>query len=249
MDARVIKSREKYKGKVLKNNDGLVFEVVEYNGSEDVTIKFKKSGTVVKTTLNSFSKGSVKDRNSPKVFGIGFIGYGVFNASDHKKCYSVWTDMLRRCYRKGKKFSSYSDVSVCDEWHSFQVFAGWCYKTEGFNLVDEAGVFFSLDKDLFGDKEYSPHLCCFLPMKLNNAVKCLGRNATPNVREVNGRYTPRYYVDSKEVRIKSFANKKEAEQAWTSFIVDKAETLILQYEDVLSERVILRFKELLGEMS
>jgi len=73
--------------------------------------------------------------------------------------------MLQRCYDSDYylRCPTYKDVTVCIDWHDFQVFGDWYdeqYKEDGWRL----------DKDLLGvDEEiYSPETCVFIPKELNN---------------------------------------------------------------------------------
>ena len=75
--------------------------------------------------------------------------------------------MIRRCYSKGIQYTttSYSNCTVCEEWHNFQNFAEW-YNNNIWN--DE---FCFLDKDILikGNKLYSPNTCIFV----DNRINCL----------------------------------------------------------------------------
>ena len=76
----------------------------------------------------------------------------------------AWAGMLRRAY--DPKFHAvkptYSDVTVCKEWHSFRAFRAWWIENyrEGWHL----------DKDLLaaGNREYGPDACIYIPGWLNN---------------------------------------------------------------------------------
>ena len=77
--------------------------------------------------------------------------------------YRAWSGMLKRAYdpKLHAAFPTYSDVTVCAEWHSFSAFRNWWLNNyrEGF----------SLDKDLLsvGNREYSPDACIYVPQSLN----------------------------------------------------------------------------------
>ena len=78
--------------------------------------------------------------------------------------YIAWFSMLRRAYSKEtqSRQPTYSDVTVCEEWHSFRAFRVWWLA----NHRDG----FSLDKDLLvvGNREYSPDACIYIPGWLNS---------------------------------------------------------------------------------
>lgn len=79
--------------------------------------------------------------------------------------YTVWNNMLARCYdeRVTNNHPSYSDVKVDERWHLFSNFKQWWFD----NYVDG----WHLDKDILSDdngKVYGPDTCCFIPKVLNN---------------------------------------------------------------------------------
>jgi hypothetical protein len=72
--------------------------------------------------------------------------------------YQKWVNMLDRAY--GAERQAYENVSVCQEWVSFNSFKSWM------QLQDWEGK--ELDKDLLGDKtSYSPETCTFVSKKIN----------------------------------------------------------------------------------
>ena len=77
--------------------------------------------------------------------------------------YRSWFNMMRRAYNRKyhAEHPTYSDVTVCKDWHSFSAFRNWWLNNyrEGF----------SLDKDLLavGNREYSPGACIYIPQWLN----------------------------------------------------------------------------------
>lgn len=109
-------------------------------------------------------------------FGINDVDYQVTrwatSTSGNKICewrcpyYSTWRRMIERCYSKAKsrKYDSYQNCVVCDEWRSFKAFRSWMERQEWKGN--------SLDKDILvkGNKTYSPEFCVFVPMALNNFI-------------------------------------------------------------------------------
>ena len=77
--------------------------------------------------------------------------------------YMAWFGMMRRAYDQKfhERQPTYSDVTVCKEWHSFSAFRAWWLNNyrEGF----------SLDKDLLviSNREYTPDVCIYIPQSLN----------------------------------------------------------------------------------
>lgn len=75
--------------------------------------------------------------------------------------YRVWKGMMDRAYLASKNRSSYMNVTVCDEWHSFMRFREWMSTKEWVGL--------ELDKDLLveGNTVYSPDRCLFVTTGVN----------------------------------------------------------------------------------
>lgn len=81
--------------------------------------------------------------------------------------WASWISMLERCYSEAlqKKFPTYKDCYVCDEWLLFSNFRLWMEQHEWQNR--------SLDKDLlvYGNKVYSPDTCMFIPQQINLLIQ------------------------------------------------------------------------------
>lgn len=148
-----------------------------------------------------------KPRVIKKIFGVGI------NDSDHtlrpvingkqsaNPAYRGWYDMLVRsyCVKYHAKRPTYKDVTVCDEWLKFTVFAEW-YEL---NWVDG----YDLDKDIKkpGNKIYSPDTCLFIPRCLNNLfTDCHGSRGQYPLGVSFDRYHNKF---SAEIRIDGKANR------------------------------------------
>lgn len=77
--------------------------------------------------------------------------------------YESWRMMIKRAYnaRYHDKQPTYTDVTVCDEWHSFMKFRKWWLENYREGL--------QIDKDLLvvGNLEYCPDTCVYVPSWLN----------------------------------------------------------------------------------
>lgn len=82
------------------------------------------------------------------------------------KTYSVWTQMIDRCYssKRQEKQPTYVGCTVCEEWKYFSNFKKWFDE----NYIEG----FQLDKDILveGNKIYSPNTCVFVPPQINNLL-------------------------------------------------------------------------------
>lgn len=130
---------------------------------------FLDTGSLVIALGHHIKAGNVKDYSKPSVYGIGFLGVGKYLASykgKPTKEYNTWVHMLGRVYGNTDG-NSYSDVSVCKEWHNFQTFCEDIPNIQGY-LGWKTGHY-QLDKDIKGLKEYSPRGCMFIPKGANTS--------------------------------------------------------------------------------
>lgn len=160
--------------KVYKSKSCGDFMITKYISCSLVKVRFLSTGYETTTQSSNIRSGSVKDRFHPTVFGVGFLGRGKNKASNKgvtTKAYRVWQSMLGRCYDRSiqLKHPTYTECSVCDEWHNFQTFADW--------FCENSVIDFHLDKDIKnkGNKIYSPSNCMFVTRKENN-IKARAKN-------------------------------------------------------------------------
>lgn len=161
-------------GDNFTNNAGLTATVIKYLNAKEIIIRFDKSQSITSAQSSGLKRGQFKDKLSATVSGVGIKGEvathsnGIPNLS-----YVVWKDMLKRCYatneKTRQKHNSYDDVTVCDSWLFYPNFKAWFDN----NYVEG----FQLDKDIYqyGNKQYSPSSCVFVPSYINCLV--LGVNS------------------------------------------------------------------------
>lgn len=166
------------------------FEVIKRDAPNKATVRFIKTGYEVETFIESVKSGNIKDPYFPQVLGIGYLGIGEFiskvgsssNGFNSLPEYNAWINMLQRCYYDKYETRvigciAYNSVTVCDEWHNFQVFAEW-YTKKRKPLDDAALIKPSLDKDILSVTKqaiiYSPYTCCVIPKEINAML--IGRN-------------------------------------------------------------------------
>lgn len=158
-----------YVGYIGLSNSGLKYEIVRYQNSKKITIRFIESGYETNTSCARIIDGAIKDLLSPSVCGIGFIGVGIHSKKSNPSAYAKWKDMLTRCYSESyqSRQRTYIGCSVCDEWHNFQIFAEWF----GVESASVDGHDLQLDKDMkvSGNKIYGPMFCCLVSHKVNSA--------------------------------------------------------------------------------
>ena len=151
--------------KVYKSKHSGEYKIVEVENAHNIWIEFLSTGTVKKVEHSSLHSNTVKDYEYPSVQGVGIVGED--EAKKPKgRAYSVWSDMLLRCYDPtSKSYFMYGGrgVTVCDDWLRYGNFKKW---------FDEKYIQgFELDKDLLPEGlglQYSPENCIFLPKKVNS---------------------------------------------------------------------------------
>ena len=158
-------------GKVCKSLNSGGFKILKYNNATNVEIQFLKTEYETVARLGHIKSGSVKDPYSPSVYGVGITGvkYPITINCVHTKEYDLWYSMLRRCYSDTlkKRYPTYEDCEVSENFKSYEYFYEWCQKQIGFSMDG-----FELDKDLLlkGNKFYSENTCIFIPSEINSLL-------------------------------------------------------------------------------
>lgn len=199
-------------GEKHTTNSGEEIEIIEFFSRLNCTVRFN-SGEIVKNIFyQNIKQGSVKGKLTPSFCGIGFIGIGSYKPKENSKftkAYVTWGSVLRRCYsiKYQKTKPTYKDITVCKEWHNFQVFAEWFkgnYKEE-----------FHLDKDILvkSNKVYSPETCCFVPLEINSIIlrSSKSRGKCPiSVYKSGNRYASHFNKDGILINLGTFDTPEEA---------------------------------------
>ena len=155
------------------------FKVLKVNNSKDVEVEFLTTKFKTRARFDSIRSGSIKDKLSKAVHGVGYIGIGEFKTSingSNNQAYKTWQRMLGRCYDPNYINSScYDGCSVHVDWHNFQSFAKWFYD----NYPEDKGSEYHLDKDCIieGNKVYSDKACSFVTLK-ENVIKARAKSYT-----------------------------------------------------------------------
>lgn len=149
--------------------------ITKYINHKEVYVKFLDTGYETKAYLGNIKKGIVRDRSVPSILGVGIVGDEVTKVNGSRlKEYNLWQALLSRCYcdKFHVKCPTYKDCSVSDNFKYYPYFKEWCNNQIGFNVLDDKGNHFELDKDLLikGNKVYSEDTCCFIPREINVAL-------------------------------------------------------------------------------
>ena len=164
-----------FEGSVFKTKLYGDLIITKYINHKEVYVKFLETGYETKAYFGNIKKGIVRDRSVPSVIGVGIVGDEVTKVNGNfLKEYNLWQALLRRCYcdKFHVKCPTYKDCSVSDNFKYYPYFKEWCNNQIGFNVLDDKGNRFELDKDLLikGNKAYSEDTCCFIPREINVAL-------------------------------------------------------------------------------
>mgnify|MGYP003451202664 FL=1 len=164
-----------FEGSVFKTKLYGDLIITKYINHKEVYVKFLDTGYETKAYFGNIKKGIVRDRSVPSILGVGIIGDEVTKVNGNRlKEYNLWQGLLERCYcdKFHVKCPTYKDCSVSDNFKYYPYFKEWCNNQIGFNVLDDKGNHFELDKDLLikGNKAYSEDTCCFIPREINVAL-------------------------------------------------------------------------------
>lgn len=158
-------------GKIFKTNEGCKVEIIQNLKYPYKRIKFLDDyGYECNVRYDHISDGYINNPFHKSLYNIGYMGSGNYNSRTNNRIYSIWSNMIYRCYNEisFKKCPTYKTITVDEEWHNFQNFAEWYEENFPKNIK---GIKFHLDKDLlqYGieNKIYSSETCIFLPQKIN----------------------------------------------------------------------------------
>jgi hypothetical protein len=160
-------------GEKFITNEGYEVEIIEYFGWDNCTIKFSEDLILYEIQYHNLKIGNVRNPFHKSLHKTGYMGVGRHKSKityKTTKTYSTWNGMIARGYYKKykEKHHTYQDVTVCEEWHNFQVFAKW-FEENWKPCMDNT---WNLDKDILikGNKIYSPETCCFVPQEINKLL-------------------------------------------------------------------------------
>ena len=159
-------------GEERLNNFGSKMNIIKYRSNRSIDVYFPEYNWIAKNRqYDAFKIGTISCPYEKRHYNIGYIGEGEYKPTINKKpskIYTIWHDMLGRCYdeKHRHKYKTYSNITVCDEWLNFQNFAKWFDE----NYYEVEGEEMCLDKDILikDNKVYSPDTCIFVPERINN---------------------------------------------------------------------------------
>ena len=133
------------------------------------------------------------------------------------KYYTVWENMLKRCYSKKvlESYPTYIGTSICSEWLYATAFKKWMEKQDWHGKC--------LDKDIIvpGSKLYSPDTCAFVLASTNSFV--IARDASRGEYPIGVhlyKHTGKYCAQcgnpftGKQEYLGLFSTPEEAHEVW-----------------------------------
>lgn len=192
-----------------------------------------------------FKNGTLKCLYEKRVFNIGYLGEGRYNASINGKCtkyYDIWHRMLQRCYdpKYIEKRPTYKGCKVDDSWLNFQVFAEW---VDG-NYYEVEGQRMALDKDILckGNKIYSPDNCVFVPTRINSLFikRDNDRGDLPigvTYNKLNKKYNTSCHMNGKQKHLGYYSTPNEAFQVYKNFKEDYIKKVAEEYKSKIPTRL------------
>ena len=184
--------------------------------------------------------------NKKLVMGVGITDIYA-GGIKRDKAYSLWKDILRRCYSDNRMLShkSYENCEISEDWKTYSNFKRDVEEMIGFDVKG-----YQIDKDLLDDGSlYSKNTVCFLPNKLNMfLVKHKERRGNLPIGvslSRSNKYPFRARCNSitgNDIEIGRFSKPEEAFEAYRVCRLSILSDLIEMYSDCLDPRAISKFK-------
>lgn len=158
-------------GEQFETKTSGVVEIVEYRSSTDLDVKFLDDGSIAKNLKYAgLKRGTVRNHNIKRVYGVGYMGFGKYSFGSHKRLYKMWSKMFERSYCEiyHKTRPTYKGCSVDEKWHSFQDFVEWVKENYYEHFLNSTETLI-IDKDIKvkGNKVYSPDNTFLVDNRIN----------------------------------------------------------------------------------
>lgn len=154
--------------------------------------------------------------------------------------YTVWSNMLGRCYVENSRFKAYSTKYVCNEWLTFSNFKSWMEKQDW-----EGNV---LDKDLLfdGNDVYSEKTCLFIPVAVNNFLvsrASVRGNHLMGVRISYDRFKSYSRENGKQVHLGCYSSEIDAHIAYLKHKLILTKDLMTKYSSPKLQEGLSRVRD------
>lgn len=163
-------------GSIYNSNSYGAVEILDCNESKRFYLtKFILTGTEKIFREDQILSGSIRDPYAAKVCGVGKTGNVKTKGKNHV-FYSIWHDMINRCYcPNDKRAIAYENVLVDDRWLTFENFLQDVSSIEGYDEEAIRNGKLVLDKDIkqrrLTNKLYSKDTCCWVAKSINAPIQ------------------------------------------------------------------------------
>lgn len=235
-------------GEEVKTVCGKTCRIINYRRADDLDVLIIEDNYVkYNQNYRNFKNGIIKSPFDKTIYGVGSIGLGdapITIPIDNNKrishpAYSLWTNMLKRCYdKKTEGYNpTYKGCSVCEDWLCYNNFYKWYNE----NYYEIEGEETQLDKDILfkNNKVYSPDTCIFVPQSINLAFirkTDKHRGSYPTgvyINSARNRYISYITIYSKTIHLgtfdtieEAFNEYKEAKEGYLKDLADKYKNII-----------------------
>lgn len=179
---RKIKLLNKFEDKIYTNKAGCSYRILWRNG-DDCCVRFQNTEYERKTSYSNAIVGKVGDYFNISVYGVGYLG--IIGESgpvtpNHNLYYTLWHNMLKRCYYEGEPKGyiwNGRGIYVDARWHNFTNFLEDITKLDSHDKwlegqLDKSKTQYNLDKEFsyYGCTVYSKDTCQFIEEGLNKGT-------------------------------------------------------------------------------
>lgn len=179
---RVNKLMTEFEDKIYKNKFNSEYKILWRKGMY-CGVKFQETGCERTVLIANAAKNKVTDYFSKTSYGVGYLGKigETGNPSvTHKLYYTLWHNMLKRCYCEKDPKGYYGKgrhIYVEDRWHNFTNFLEDITKLDSHDKwlegqLDKSKTQYNLDKEFsyYGCTVYSKDTCQFIEESLNKGT-------------------------------------------------------------------------------
>lgn len=138
------------------------------------TVRFLQTGNIGEYRKDAVERGEIRDKYAITLCGVGAIG-NIKTRGKYKRYYTIWRNMIMRCYHEENKRSYFGKVIVCDRWKTFEYFYDDIQKIDGWDqeLFDSGKLV--LDKNIKqrhrDTKVYSKDTCKWVDTSENSSIQ------------------------------------------------------------------------------
>ena len=197
-------------------------------------------------SIKEIRSGQILHPEDKTVYGVGFIGRGIYSNNTHQSAYRKWQSMMKRVYSNDPHYFKYKlGVSICEEWHNFQNFANWFY-------VEWSGeVNYELDKDLYYidkpltfKKTYSPETCHLLHKDINRKLSYFTYN--PKHAVEGGKHRVNLSIEGKVYELGRYYEKFNADLISIRTFIGSLQKMLRDYKvdyEIDLDQIMYNYKE------